>query len=103
MRILPISLLALALLGPALATAQEPATEPRIVEESLDVSRSSWIKGATFTRAADAARGRLTVRMGDGEITYTEVPVTVWAAFRDADSLGRFYTEQIKNRYERES
>jgi phosphatidylserine/phosphatidylglycerophosphate/cardiolipin synthase-like enzyme len=95
--------LALFLLWAVVAAAQEPAPEPRLVTDTLDASRSTWIKGATFTAEAGSDRGRLTVDMEGEKITYMGVPATVWAAFKNAKSLGRFYAEQIKSRYEREA
>jgi phosphatidylserine/phosphatidylglycerophosphate/cardiolipin synthase-like enzyme len=94
---------ALLMMLPSVVRGQEAISPPpRFVEERLDASRSSWIQDASFSKETHAARGRLTVQIGGKKTTYIEVPAGVWAEFKKAESLGRFYAERIKNRYERE-
>jgi phosphatidylserine/phosphatidylglycerophosphate/cardiolipin synthase-like enzyme len=80
------------------AGAQDDAS---LVRDVADTSRSSWIEHAEFVKATGANAGRLLVRIQGEELAYAEVPVSVWMEFKNADSMGEFYGEQIKNRYER--
>ncbi len=80
------------------ARAQEDA---RLVEDVMDVSKSSWIEHASFVKEAGSPTGFLFVRINGENLTYSDVPVVVWMAFKDAESPGRFYGEQIKGRYDR--
>jgi len=91
-------LLALPLAGCARQPAEQAAAP---VEESLDAGRSSWLERASFIRDESAESGRLTVTIKGENITYLDVPVSVWNAFKSADSLGGFYSRNIRTRYER--
>jgi len=93
-----IRLACLLLLACLAARAQDDA---RIVQDSLDVSDSSWIESAVFRKEPGATSGDLTVRIKGEDITYLDVPVRVWVAFGEAESAGAFYGEKIRNRYER--
>jgi len=70
-------------------------------EEAIDVGRSSWIERATFNRDEGGDSGRLAVTIKGEDITYLDVPVSVWREFKNADSLGAYYTKNIRTRYER--
>jgi phosphatidylserine/phosphatidylglycerophosphate/cardiolipin synthase-like enzyme len=70
-------------------------------EEKLDTSRSSFIQGATYLREAGADTGLLVLEYNDETLTYIDVPLETWQAFRRAESLGRFFSEHIKGRYRR--
>ena len=74
-----------------------------LVEEVMDTSRSSWIEKASFAAEPDAESGLLMVRIKGENITYLDVPRSVWEEFKEADSAGRFYGERIKQQYEREA
>ena len=84
----------------ALPAADQEAR--RLVEESVDTSKSSWIEHASFAKEAGADTGLLAVQIGGEKITYMDVPVSVWQDFKQAESFGRFYDEHIKGCYERE-
>lgn len=72
-----------------------------VVEESIDTSASSWIERVSFSRERTSDVGRLTVRIKGEDITYLDVPVSVWEQFKQSESLGSFYGKNIKQRYER--
>ena len=78
------------------------AGRPRVVSDSLDVSRSSWIESAVFQAEVGDDTGMLVVQIGGRKITYVDVPVAVWMSFKTAESPGSFYNDQIKQQYERE-
>lgn len=76
--------------------------DARMVTDTLDVSRSSWIKSATFQTEVGSDVGQLVVQIGDKKTTYIDVPVKVWMSFKNAESPGSFYNDHIKQQYERE-
>jgi len=75
--------------------------DARHVQDVMDTSRSSWIESASFEKEATANFGKLMIHIKGEDITYLDVPVQVWLKFKKAESLGSFYTDHIKNRYER--
>ena len=88
-------------LGWTVATIQAQETA-RLIEERLDTSRSSWIESAVYYREADRDTGFLAITIGGEKVTYLEVPVATWRAFKESDSLGNFYGKHIKQKFERE-
>lgn len=80
------------------AASEEPTGS---VEESLETPASSWIERIAFVRDGTGDVGRLTVRIKGEDITYLDVPVSLWEQFKIAESPGAFYGKNIKNRFER--
>ena len=74
----------------------------RFVEDVLDTSKSSWIESARYIRDAETGAGYLVLGIKGEKATYVDVPVGVWQDFKQADSLGQFFTREIKGKYERE-
>lgn len=68
------------------------------VSESVNTSKSSWIRSAKH-RSCDGLTGFLLIGTDDREFIHKGVPVSVWNNFRKASSFGSFYNEYIKNRY----
>ena len=62
----------------------------------MDVDDSSAIRGIRY----DEERQRLVVRFNDGdEYAYVGVPGEVHRSFAEADSKGRFFVAEIRDRY----
>ncbi|RZK31119.1 MAG: KTSC domain-containing protein [Hymenobacter sp.] len=69
------------------------------IEETVDVSRSSWIKGAKFY-SEDGQSGYLFLKVGNREYIHKGVPIDVWNQFKTADSFGKYYRANIMHRYQ---
>lgn len=69
------------------------------VEDSVDTSRSSFIESASFY-SCDSKVGYLIIGIRNTEYIYQNVPISVWEDFKEADSFGRFYNENIKGNYQ---
>ena len=66
------------------------------IEGPMDIENSDAIKGIHY----DAERQRLVVRFNDGdEYAYVGVPGEVHRSFVEADSRGRFFVHEIRDRY----
>ena len=70
-----------------------------IIEESLDSSRSTVIRNASFY-SCDSKTGFLLVKIRRTEYIYQNVPISVWENFKVAESYGKFYNNYIKRRFE---
>ncbi len=81
------------------ARAQDTNTLP---EEVLDTSKSSWIEAASFVCETGSETGLLIIQVKGEKITYIDVPVAAWNEFKQSESLGKYYTDHIKQKYERE-
>lgn len=68
-------------------------------EDSVDTSRSSFIKSASFY-SCDSKVGYLIIGIRNTEYIYQNVPISVWEEFKEAESFGRFYNENIKGNYQ---
>lgn len=68
------------------------------VKETVDASRSSWIRGATFY-SCDSRTGFLIIKTDDGEYIHQALPMEVWRGFKTAPSMGSYYQANIRNRY----
>jgi len=65
---------------------------------------SSWVKQASFEAEDGASDGILKVQLGEDPVSlsYFEVPIEVWEAFKASDSKGAFYTAEIRQQYDRQ-
>lgn len=72
-------------------------TEFRI-EESVNTSSSSWIRGA-FYYSCDGQTGFLMLLTDKHDYLYSEVPIDVWLGFKEAESFGSYYNQNIRNNY----
>ncbi|MGB4047149.1 MAG: phospholipase D-like domain-containing protein [Kiritimatiellia bacterium] len=73
------------------------------VQEAVETD-STWVHDVVFEYEPDATEGTMTVRLGEDPVPvrYFEVPLSVWADFKAAESKGAFYTAHIRQRYERQ-
>lgn len=76
--------------------APAPVLVPEIAQ-TVDLSRSSFIASATYNEAAHT----LDVRMKRGGVVYRYegVPTFVFDSFIKAESVGTFYTYNIKGQF----
>ncbi|HOE36231.1 MAG TPA: phospholipase D-like domain-containing protein [Kiritimatiellia bacterium] len=80
-----------------------PLGRAELVREELP-DASDWVHDIVFEHEAGADDGTLSVRLGTDPVTvrYFEVPLSVWAEFKAAESKGSFYGLNIRQRYERQ-
>lgn len=69
------------------------------IEDSVNTSRSSLIKSASFY-SCDSNVGFLLVKIKSTEYIYENVPISVWDNFKQVESFGKFYNSNIKERYQ---
>ena len=69
-----------------------------IIEEDLNTSKSSWIRGASYY-SCDKVKGYLIIETDSREYIHQNVPIEVWKRFKKATSFGRFYNTNIKGNY----
>jgi len=64
-----------------------------------DTNRSSWIRGAKYYYYEKAGKGYLKLNLKGRDYIYLLVPIEVWISFKNADSLGRYFNQDIKGHY----
>lgn len=68
------------------------------IEEKVDTD-SSWIDSIEYY-SCDEVSGYLIVNTKKGKsYIHKNVPIQVWNEFKNADSFGRFYNQNIKGNY----
>jgi len=73
-------------------------TNPNFTKDSVDTSKSSWIRGAEYY-TDDSGSGYLILSMKGKEYIWEGVPLNVWEGFKEADSFGKYYHRYIRGRY----
>lgn len=68
------------------------------IQEKANTSKSSWIRGASFY-SCDGNTGFYILQTDKQDYLYTNMPYSVWTEFINAESLGKYYNENIKHRY----
>jgi hypothetical protein len=68
------------------------------VEGSVNASKSSWIKGASYY-SCDGNFGFLIVKTEKEEYIYSNIPLIIWQEFKQAESFGAYYNQNIKYKY----
>ena len=68
------------------------------IEESLNTSKSSWIKNASYY-SCDGQIGYFILETSEKEYLYANLPYQVWTEFKSAQSFGGFYNEKIRDKY----
>jgi phosphatidylserine/phosphatidylglycerophosphate/cardiolipin synthase-like enzyme len=73
------------------------------IEDRVETG-SSWVKQASFIAEEGASDGILKVQLGEDPVnlSYFEVPIAVWEAFKATPSKGAFYTAEIRQQYDRQ-
>lgn len=68
------------------------------ISESVNTSKSSWIKNASYY-SCDGQTGYFVLGTSKKQYLFSNMPYMVWKQFENAESFGKFYNEQIKNKY----
>lgn len=68
------------------------------IEESVNTSKSSWIRGASYY-SCDGKLGFFILKTNMKEYLYSNMPLEIWLEFKNAESFGSYYNENIKNNY----
>ena len=67
--------------------------------EVANTNSSSWIRSASYY-SCDGKTGYLIFLTDKQEYIHKDVPISVWIEFKNADSFGRYYYQNIMNRYQ---
>jgi len=73
-------------------------TNPHFTKDTVDTSKSSWIRGAEYYTDGSGA-GYLILNMKGKEYIWEGAPLNVWEGFKEATSFGKYYHKHIKGRY----
>ncbi len=68
------------------------------IEESVNTSKSSWIRKARYY-SCDNITGFFVLKTDKKNYVFENVPISVWKRFKNADSFGKFYSSNIRNKY----
>ncbi len=68
------------------------------LEDDVNTSKSSWIRNANYY-SCDNKIGFFVLKTNKKNYVFEKVPVSIWKQFKNADSFGRFYNSNIKNKY----
>lgn len=67
--------------------------------EIANTSRSHWILGASYY-SCDGKVGYYFIKTASKEYIYKDMPIEIWKGFLAAPSLGSYYNQFIKKRYQ---
>jgi hypothetical protein len=67
--------------------------------DNVNTSHSSWIRGATFY-SCDENFGYFVIKTDKNVYIHKDLPISIWNNFKNASSLGSYYNNNIKNRYQ---
>jgi hypothetical protein len=73
-------------------------SNPNLRAESVDASRSSFIRNAEYYGDKSGV-GFLILNFKGKEYIFEGVPKQVWQEFRNAPSFGQYYNQNIRGRY----
>ncbi len=68
------------------------------LHETISTPKSSWIRGASYY-SCDGHLGFLTLITERQEYLHSDVPVNIWKEFKNSDSFGSYYTNNIKHKF----
>jgi len=68
------------------------------LHEKISTSKSSWIRGAEYY-SCDNRTGYFILKTDSKDYIHKDMPVNVWESFKNAESFGRYYNDNIKHRY----
>ncbi len=66
--------------------------------DEVDTSKSSWIRGAQYY-SCDGETGYLVYQTDEKNYIHQQVPIRVWVEFKNSESFGSYYNENLKNKY----
>ena len=67
-------------------------------EDSVNTSKSTWIRNANYY-SCDNITGFFMLITDKKKYVFENVPISIWKRFKNADSFGRFYNKNIRNKY----
>jgi len=68
------------------------------IEESVNTSKSSWIRGAEYY-SCDGATGFLILQTDNQDYLYSGVTLEIWQGFKNSESFGIYYNHKIKHKF----
>lgn len=68
------------------------------ISDNCDTSKSSWIYDADYF-SCDGDTGFLVLETKSKTYIHKEVPIGKWNEFKKAESFGKYYNQNIKNRF----
>lgn len=68
------------------------------ISESVNTSSSSWVQSAHYY-SCDGKLGYFILYAQGRSYIHQNVPIDLWYQFKNANSFGSFYDENIKGRY----
>ncbi|NLP59429.1 KTSC domain-containing protein [Lutibacter sp. B1] len=69
------------------------------ITDNCDTSKSSWIYNADFY-SCNGIKGFLIIETKSKAYIHKEVPIEKWNEFKKAKSFGKYYNQNIKNRFQ---
>jgi hypothetical protein len=66
--------------------------------ESIKTPQSSWIIGASYY-SCDGIKGYFILKTNGKEYIFQDLPKDKWLKFKNANSHGEYYNQNIKGRY----
>lgn len=68
------------------------------IEDKVNTSKSSWIRGAKYY-SCDGRRGYFIFSTDKKDYIHEGVPIEIWEGFKNAESFGKFYNQNLKHNY----
>lgn len=68
------------------------------VDETINTSKSSWIRSASFF-SCNGISGFFIIGTDKKEYIYLDIPYDIWQGFKNAESFGSYYNHNIKHKY----
>lgn len=70
-----------------------------LFEDQINTSKSSWIRGANYF-SCDKNLGYFILETEKKDYIYTNLPISVWYGFKNANSFGSYYNDSIKHKFQ---
>lgn len=68
------------------------------ISEKCYTSKSSWINNIEYF-SCDGHTGFLLLKTKSRTYIYSNVPISIWNSFKKAKSFGKYYNQNIKEKY----
>ena len=66
--------------------------------DHLNTARSSFINSAHYY-SCDGMTGYMIISLNNKEYIHSGLPIKIWLSFKNSESLGSFYSKNIRYRY----
>ena len=66
--------------------------------DNVNTSNSSFINSAHYY-SCDGITGFMIIELNNKEYIHSGVPIKIWLSFKNSESLGSFYSKNIRYRY----